>query len=103
MGEKWGRFQNIINWEGSYSKIILRQLQNCKKYSYSGEYGPGSQLHGYKFAFSPCRGDSLNWMYKGEKPDTEEYLLGRKIDRHVEGQEQPEERNGMVLKCKTKF
>ena len=23
-------------------------------------------------------------MYKGDKPDSEEYLLGKKIDRHID-------------------
>ena len=34
-------------------------------------------------------GSKVNWMYKQEKPANEEYLLGRRIDKHVE-QPQPE-------------
>jgi hypothetical protein len=28
--------------------------------------------------------DELGWMYKGDKPDSEEYLLGKRIDRYVD-------------------
>ena len=28
--------------------------------------------------------DNVDWMYKQDKPDTEEYLLGRRIDKHVD-------------------
>ena len=34
-----------------------------------------------------CRNEeksTLGWMYKQEKPELEEYLLGRKIDKHVD-------------------
>ena len=30
-------------------------------------------------------------MYKSEKPDSEEYLLGKRIDKHVEGETQEKE------------
>ena len=41
-------------------------------------------------------------MYKGDRPDNEEYLLGRKIDRHVEGQEEPEVKKGQTYRKITK-
>ena len=36
----------------------------------------------------------MDWMYKADKPDTEEYLLGRRIDKHIEEQDKPEENKG---------
>jgi len=36
----------------------------------------------------------MDWMYKANQPDTEEYLLGRRIDKHIEEQDKPEENNG---------
>ena len=33
----------------------------------------------------------IGWMYKGEKPESEEYLLGKRIDKHVEGEEDKKE------------
>ncbi len=39
------------------------------------------------------RGDdkpTLGWMYKEEKPELDEYLLGRKIDKYVDEEAQKE-------------
>ena len=33
--------------------------------------------------------NKVNWMYQQDKPNNEEYLLGRRLDKHVE-QPQPE-------------
>ena len=33
----------------------------------------------------------MKWLYKESKPDDEEYLLGRRIDNHVEALKEPEE------------
>ncbi|KAH9494971.1 RNA-splicing factor [Bulinus truncatus] len=30
----------------------------------------------------------INWMYTGNKPDSEDYLLGKRIDKHVEGEQE---------------
>ena len=40
---------------------------------------------------------NLGWMYKQEKPELEEYLLGRKIDKHVDEDANQETKSG---KCK---
>ncbi|XP_033729091.1 pre-mRNA-splicing factor CWC25 homolog [Pecten maximus] len=32
---------------------------------------------------------AMDWMYKGEKPCEEDYLLGKRVDRHVEKEEEP--------------
>ena len=33
--------------------------------------------------------DKMGWMYKKDKPDSEDYLLGRRIDKYVEEEAQP--------------
>ncbi len=35
----------------------------------------------------------MDWMYKKSKPEDEEYLLGRRIDKHVEEEAEPKEDN----------
>ncbi|OWF35887.1 pre-mRNA-splicing factor CWC25 homolog [Mizuhopecten yessoensis] len=32
---------------------------------------------------------AMDWMYKGEKPSEEDYLLGKRVDRHVETKDEP--------------
>jgi hypothetical protein len=45
-----------------------------------------------------CRKDEKNmdWMYKGERPEREEYLLGRRIDKHIEEEDKVEEDKGKL-------
>ena len=33
--------------------------------------------------------ERLQWMYKGDKPEMDDYLLGKRIDRHIEKDEKP--------------
>ena len=33
----------------------------------------------------------MDWMYTKEKPDREDYLLGKKVDKHFETEDKPEE------------
>ena len=35
----------------------------------------------------------MEWMYKGNKTDKEEYLLGKRVDKHFEEEEEPPEEN----------
>lgn len=35
-------------------------------------------------------------MYKEDKPDSEEYLLGKRIDKHVEGEQDKKEGRKIV-------
>lgn len=37
----------------------------------------------------------LEWMYKGEKPELEDYLLGKRVDKHVEKDEEPKDDHGV--------
>ncbi|KAK3742814.1 hypothetical protein RRG08_064213 [Elysia crispata] len=39
----------------------------------------------------------IGWMYKGDKPESEEYLLGKKIDKHVEGEEDKKEDEASII------
>ena len=40
-----------------------------------------------------CARTEVQWMYKCDKPDTEEYLLGRRIDKHVDDPKADDEAN----------
>ncbi len=46
------------------------------------------------FCSDEGKGSSMTWMYKESKPDTEDYLLGRKIDKHVDGAAEKKENTG---------
>ncbi len=46
------------------------------------------------FFSDESKGSNMNWMYKESKPDKEDYLLGRKIDKHVEGLGEKKENPG---------
>ena len=35
--------------------------------------------------------DKMDWMYKKDRPENEDYLLGRRIDKHIEEAEHVEE------------
>lgn len=43
--------------------------------------------------------DELGWMYKGDKPDSEEYLLGKRIDRYIDESVAAMEKPGTAGKC----
>ena len=47
--------------------------------------------------------EQLGWMYKEDKPDLDEYLLGRKIDKHIENDEEKQEQNKGILEYSTDF
>ena len=38
-----------------------------------------------------CVRTEVQWMYKCDKPGSEEYLLGRRIDKHIEEPKESEE------------
>lgn len=45
-------------------------------------------------------GSSLDWMYKGDRPDDEEYLLGKKIDKYIEGEnDSQDDTNTGLIPC----
>ena len=48
----------------------------------------------HSFFSDEGKGSKMNWMYKESKPDKEDYLLGRKIDKHVEGLGEKKENPG---------
>ena len=39
----------------------------------------------------------VDWMYKADKPEKEEYLLGRKIDKHIEEELEPPPADSGIL------
>ena len=55
--------------------------------SHIATYNPDSCDRGEK--------KNMDWMYKGpQKPEGEEYLLGRRIDKHIEEEDKVEENKG---------
>uniref|UniRef100_A0A0B7BGC6 Uncharacterized protein n=1 Tax=Arion vulgaris TaxID=1028688 RepID=A0A0B7BGC6_9EUPU len=39
----------------------------------------------------------IGWMYKSDKPDSEEYLLGKRIDKHVDGEEEKKDESSVIF------
>ncbi len=53
---------------------------------------------------SRCRDDekpTLGWMYKEEKPELDEYLLGRRIDKHIDQDLSKETDPGLTFACRS--
>ena len=42
-----------------------------------------------RFSYYRKSEEKLQWMYKGDKPEADDYLLGKRIDRHIEQDDQP--------------
>ena len=74
-----------------------RSSRHILTFSYHGHFYM-SCVHSFclinKMMFLFDSEPDMGWMYKGDKPETEEYLLGRRIDRHIEGESEPQENTG---------
>lgn len=44
-----------------------------------------------------CRlGGNMDWMYRGDKPNTEEYLMGKPVDKQITGEPSANDDDGLL-------